>query len=108
PLLEKLIQLVFLYLLRQYLVEDGQLTGLGELARSGQFSGLLNKLIAHPEQPWTLASMAVEVGLSRSAFFKRFCELSPVSPGQVVLALRMRKARQLLAKNLSVAEVAPA
>ena len=52
--------------------------------------------------------MAERTGLSRSAFFKRFNELSGQSPGQVLLALRMHRACALLRADASVAEVAAA
>lgn len=49
--------------------------------------------------------MAACTGLSRSAFFKRFNELAGQSPGQVLLALRMRHASQLLRAGNTVEQV---
>ncbi|MBF3217403.1 helix-turn-helix transcriptional regulator, partial [Pseudomonas aeruginosa] len=91
-LLERLSHLLFLYVLRQQVLDNPTLGGLVALARQPQFAGLLEALIEAPEQPWSLEQMAERTGLSRSAFFKRFNELSGQSPGQVLLALRMHRA----------------
>jgi len=105
-LLERLTHLLFLYVLRQQ-VHDGQsLGGLIALARQPAFAGLLEQLIEAPGQAWTLQSMAACTGLSRSAFFKRFSELAGESPGQVLLALRMRHGCQLLRAGSTVEQVA--
>ena len=108
PLLERLIQLLFIYLLRHHINTNEQLTGLVGLARSSQLSGLLEKIVERPERAWTVEMMAEEVGLSRSAFFKRFSEMCNYSPAQVVLSLRMRKATELLKMNQSVSQVCEA
>ena len=52
--------------------------------------------------------MAACTGLSRSAFFKRFSEQAGQSPGQVLLALRMRHACQLLQKDHTVEQACAA
>ncbi|CRI56519.1 AraC family transcriptional regulator [Pseudomonas sp. CCOS 191] len=104
-LLERLTHLLFLYVLRQQ-AHDGQaLGGLVALARQPAFAGLLERLIEAPGQAWTLEAMAACAGLSRSAFFKRFNELAGQSPGQVLLALRMRHACQLLKAGNTVEQV---
>jgi AraC-like DNA-binding protein len=81
------------------------LGGLVALARQPAFAGLLERLIEEPGQAWTLENMAACAGLSRSAFFKRFNELAGQSPGQVLLALRMRQACQLLKAGNTVEQV---
>ncbi|MXS18346.1 AraC family transcriptional regulator [Pseudomonas oryzihabitans] len=92
-LLARLGQLLFLYVLRDQLnhSERGH-GGLVALARHAQFGPLLEQLIAAPERPWSLVDMAAVTGLSRSAFCKKFQEIGGQSPGQVLLALRMRRA----------------
>lgn len=106
--LERLSQLLFLYVLRQHGAESGELRGLLALARQPAFAGLLQQLIAAPAQGWTLERMAACTGLSRAAFAKRFHELSGQTPGQVLLGLRMREACRLLKEGRAVAEVAEA
>ncbi|WP_277052129.1 AraC family transcriptional regulator [Zestomonas thermotolerans] len=106
-LLERLSQLLFLYVLREQ-GQVGDLGGLLGLARNPQFAPLLEALIAEPGRAWNLAEMAVLTGLSRSAFCKRFQELAGTSPGQVLLGLRVRQACRLLRQGQPVAEVAEA
>jgi AraC-like DNA-binding protein len=105
-LLERLTHLLFLYVLRQQVHAGQPLGGLLALARQPAFAGLLERLIEAPGQAWTLESMAACTGLSRSAFFKRFNELAGESPGQVLLALRMRLGCRLLRAGETVEQVA--
>ncbi|HDS1819882.1 HTH-type transcriptional regulator YdeO [compost metagenome] len=105
PLLERLTHLLFLYVLRQQVHAGQALGGLVALARQPAFAELLVQLIEQPGLAWTLESMAACTGLSRSAFFKRFNELAGQSPGQVLLALRMRHASQLLQAGNTVEQV---
>ncbi|MBK4987562.1 AraC family transcriptional regulator [Pseudomonas sp. S36] len=105
-LLERLTHLLFLYALRQQVHAGQKYGGLIALARQPNFAELLEQLIGDPGQPWTLERMAACTGLSRSAFFKRFNELAGQSPGQVLLALRMRHASQLLRAGHTVEQVA--
>ena len=107
-LLERLCHLLFLYVLRQQVADNQNLGGLVALARQPVFASLLDQLIEQPQQPWSLESMAARTGLSRSAFFKRFNELAGMSPGQVLLALRIRHACQLLKSNHTVEQVCAA
>jgi AraC-like DNA-binding protein len=107
-LLERLSHLLFLYVLRQQMADNQSLGGLVALARNPQFAPLLDQLIEQPQLPWSLESMAASIGLSRSAFFKRFNELAGQSPGQVLLALRIRHACQLLRANHTVEHVCAA
>lgn len=104
-LLERLTHLLFLYVLRQQVHAGQPLGGLVALARQPAFAALLAQLIEQPGQAWTLESMAACTELSRSAFFKRFNELAGQSPGQVLLALRMRHACQLLQAGNTVEQV---
>ncbi|GAB2888366.1 hypothetical protein GCM10027093_23900 [Paraburkholderia jirisanensis] len=60
-----------------------------------------------PARPWTVAQLAKEAALSRSAFFERFSRAVGVAPIEYLLAWRMAMARSLLRFNEhSVAEVA--
>lgn len=106
--LERLSQLLFLYVLRQHGSAGGELRGLLALARQPAFAALLERLIAAPAEDWTLERMAAGAGLSRAAFAKRFHELAGQTPGQVLLGLRMREACRRLKEGEAVAEVAEA
>ena len=59
-------------------------------------SAALAKLHGHPERAWTLDTLARDVGMSRSAFAKRFRELVGQPMFEYLTALRMQRARALL------------
>jgi len=59
-----------------------------------------------PARPWTVAQLAREAALSRSAFFQRFSRAVGASPMAYLLAWRMALAKRLLRKGNALAEVA--
>ena len=60
-----------------------------------------------PTLPWTVAQLAKEAALSRSAFFERFSRAVGVPPMEYLLAWRMAMAKNLLRrKDGNVAEIA--
>jgi hypothetical protein len=60
-----------------------------------------------PTQAWTVAQLAKESALSRSAFFERFSRTVGVAPMEYLLAWRMALAKNLLRrKEGGVAEIA--
>lgn len=70
--------------------------GLG-VARDGS-AGAWNRQQA-PQHPWTLATLAQRIGLSRSAFAARFNQLVGRTPVQYLTFWRMQKARELLSET---------
>jgi AraC-like DNA-binding protein len=87
----------------------------GTPASSGLVRGLTDERLAaairrmheNPAQPWTVAQLAKEAALSRSAFFERFNRAVGVAPMEYLLAWRMALAKKLLRQNQSaVADVA--
>lgn len=62
---------------------------------------------AQPDRTWTVAQLAGEAALSRSAFFERFNRSLGVAPMAYLLAWRMALAKQLLRNNeVGVAAIA--
>lgn len=59
-------------------------------------SKALHLLHNNPQTPWTLDSMAAEVGLSRAAFAKRFKQLVAQPMFAYLTALRIQRAKELL------------
>jgi AraC-like DNA-binding protein len=87
----------------------------GTAASPGLLRGLADERLAiairrmHESmtRPWTVAQLAKEAALSRSAFFERFSRAVGVAPMEYLLAWRMAMAKNLLRrKEGSVAEVA--
>jgi AraC-like DNA-binding protein len=87
----------------------------GTEASSGLLRGLADERTAaairriheHPTTPWTVAQLAKEAGLSRSAFFERFSRAVGVAPMEYLLGWRMALAKDLLRRRgMTVGEVA--
>jgi AraC-like DNA-binding protein len=87
----------------------------GTVAPPGLVRGLADPRLAvairrmheSPTRPLTVAQLAKEAALSRSAFFERFSRAVGVAPMEYLLAWRMALAKNLLRKNGSgIAEVA--
>jgi AraC-like DNA-binding protein len=85
------------------------------VASPGLMRGLADERLAvairrmheSPTKSWTVAQLAKEAALSRSAFFDRFGRVVGVAPMEYLLAWRMALAKNLLRrKESSVAEVA--
>ena len=67
----------------------------------------LRRMHESPTRAWTVAQLAKEAALSRSAFFDRFRRTVGWAPMEYLLAWRMAQAKELLRReNASVAEVA--
>jgi AraC-like DNA-binding protein len=90
-------------------------TGTGTTASPGLLRGLADERLAaaircmheHPTRSWTVAQLAKEAALSRSAFFERFSRAVGVAPMEYLLGWRMAMAKNLFQRNeASVAEVA--
>jgi AraC-like DNA-binding protein len=87
----------------------------GTAASPGLLRGLADARLAvairrmheSPTRPWTVAQLAKEAALSRSAFFERFGSAVGVTPMEYLLAWRMALAKNLLLrKEGGIAEVA--
>ena len=107
-MLAKLSEALFVDTLRRYIAglpeqQTGWLTG----ARDpivGKCLGLLHSRIAHP---WTIANLANEVGISRSALVERFSRYLSEPPMTYLTRVRLQlAARSLERTSRSVAEIA--
>lgn len=87
----------------------------GTVASPGLLRGLADERLAvalrriHEDvaRPWTVAELAQEAALSRSAFFERFSRALGVAPMTYLLAWRMALARRLLRqREASIAVIA--
>jgi AraC-like DNA-binding protein len=103
--LERLLEVLFIDALRSA----------GATAPTGLVRGLadarlalpLRRIHESPAEAWTVARMAHEAALSRSAFFDRFTRVVGVAPMEYLLTWRMALARQLLRREgAGVASVA--
>lgn len=104
----RLADILVIQAIRSWIAED-------PMAQTGWLGALHDKqigraiLLIHrkPALSWTVASLAKEVAMSRSAFAARFKELVGESPMQYVTRWRMNVALNLLKEeNLSLGELA--
>jgi AraC-like DNA-binding protein len=107
-------EVILARLLEVLLIEALRSTA-GTAASPGLLRGLADERLAaairrmheRPTQAWTVAQLAKEAALSRSAFFERFSRAVGVAPMEYLLGWRMALAKDLLRrKEVTVAEVA--
>ena len=80
----------------------GLLRGLGD----ERLAPALQQMHAQVDRPWTVGELADVAALSRSAFFDRFSRTVGIPPMEYLLSWRMELAKQLLRKDLAIADVA--
>jgi AraC-like DNA-binding protein len=81
----------------------GLLQGLAD----DRLAAAIRRMHENPDRPWTVAQLAKEAALSRSAFFERFSRTVGVAPMEYLLTWRMALAKNLLRRSEgSIAEVA--
>lgn len=106
---------VILARLLEVLLIEALRSSAGTAASPGLLRGLADERLAaairrmheSPTQGWTVAQLAKEAALSRSAFFERFSRAVGVAPMEYLLGWRMALAKDLLRrKEVTVAEVA--
>lgn len=105
-LLDKLSELLFTYALRQHLTDHPGEAGMLAIYAHPRLAQAINAVHRHPEQDWTLESMAKEAALSRTSFAETFKAVSGWTPGQYLTWWRMQLAWSLLRDGESSAEVA--
>lgn len=109
-LLAKLSELMFVQAVRQHIESlppeaTGWLAGL----RDPQIGAALKLMHGRPAEPWTLESVAHEVGLSRSVFADRFTQMMGTPAMHYLSNWRLQRAARLLERqSVSVAEAATA
>jgi len=101
----RMADVIFIQILRAYLarVPDDGGGFLGAL-RDPSTAAALAAMHNRAEAPWTVASLAEEVGLSRSVFAARFTQLVGEPPLGYLTRLRMQKAAILLREGATLAK----
>lgn len=96
-IINKLTELLYVEILRRYMKElppgsEGWLAGL----KDPQIGKALKLIHKNPEQKWNVSQLAREVGVSRSAFARRFTEMTGQPPIRYLTNWRMQLAQDLL------------
>jgi AraC-like DNA-binding protein len=101
----RMADVIFIQILRAYLArvpDEGG--GFLRALRDPSTAAALGAMHHRPEAPWTVASLAEEVGLSRSVFAARFTQLVGEPPLGYLTRLRMQKAAILLREGATLAK----
>jgi len=96
-LLKRLADVLFVQVVRFWIDNpENEVRGWIGAMRDSQIGHSLNLIHGCPERDWTVASLAREVAMSRSAYAARFTELVGEAPFQYLTRWRMQTAMQLL------------
>lgn len=93
--LERLLEVLLIEALRSG-TRASSAPGLARGLGDPRLAAALHALHAQPQRSWTIAALAAEAALSRSAFFARFNRIVGIPPMEYLLAWRMALAKQLL------------
>lgn len=105
-ILGRLLEVLFIEALRST-PRSGASPGLARGLADPRLAAAIRHMHASPARAWTVAQLAKEAALSRSAFFERFSRAVGVAPMEYLLAWRMALAKQMLRrKRAGVADVA--
>jgi AraC-like DNA-binding protein len=104
----RLADILFVQAVRAHLAQSGEhATGWLRALTDRKIGPALSLIHQRPERPWTVESLAFEIGMSRSAFAARFTELVGEPPLGYLTRWRMTKASRLLRSTTSsIGEVA--
>jgi AraC-like DNA-binding protein len=103
--LARLLEVLFIEALRSSgtAASPGLVRGLSD----PRLAAAIRQMHERPTETWTVAQLAKEAALSRSAFFERFSRAVGVAPMEYLLSWRMALAKNLLLREeCSVTEVA--
>lgn len=104
--LSRLLEVLFIEALRST-AEAGMSQGLAQGLADLRISRAIRAMHERPSHAWTMADLAKEAALSRSAFFERFKRKVGVAPMAYLLAWRMALAKRMLRQKESrIAEIA--
>ena len=104
--LARLLEVLLIEALRST-AGTGASPGLVRALADGRLANAIRGMHQSPTRPWTIAQLAKEATLSRSAFFERFTRALGVPPMEYLLTWRMALAKNfLMQKDRGIAEVA--
>lgn len=104
---ERLSQILFVYVLRAHLEQEGAHVGALQALADPQLAAALECIHAAPATAWTLDTLAQKAGMSRTAFVRRFNATCGIAPMRYLSHWRMARARHLLLQTeTSAGEVA--
>ena len=108
PMVSRVSDLLFIEAVRSHFSDAaGGARGWFAALKDRHIGQAISAIHRQPHRPWTVGTLASEVGLSRTAFALRFSLLLGESPMRYVAARRIAHASTLLTRNhLTIARVA--
>ena len=104
-ILARLMEVLFIETLRS--AGSHSSSGLLRALDDNRLAAAIRRMHEQPTAPWTVAALAREAAMSRSAFFDRFRQAVGTAPMEYLLHWRMVLAKDLLRRrDGSVAEIA--
>jgi AraC-like DNA-binding protein len=94
--LDRLSDILFVQAIRAYVKAEPESAGWIQAVRDEQIGQALALIHREPALPWTVASLAERVAMSRSAFAERFGRLAGEAPMQYLTRWRMHRAAEML------------
>ena len=93
---KRLSEIVFAEVIRAGIAQSPEIDAALAGFRDAQIGRALERIHEAPEHAWTVAELAAEAGMSRSAFAKRFSESLGVAPMRYLADWRLQRALALL------------
>jgi AraC-like DNA-binding protein len=100
-MLKCLSEIMFINIIRSYLEQTAPGSGFISALNDPRISKALKLMQDAPQNNWTLESLALEIGMSRSVFFNQFKKLVHETPLSYLTNWRIRQAQKLLMTNSS-------
>lgn len=104
-LVQRISEILLIQVLRQYLEHAPEGSTPVSALRDPRLARALEVMHHRPEDRWTVASLAAEAGMSRTAFAGRFQQLMGLAPLEYLTDWRLRKATKLLRETGSPVRV---
>jgi AraC family transcriptional activator of mtrCDE len=106
-LITALSQALFVLAVRAYALRADVPPSLLLLLADRRLSGAVMAMLRHPEEAWTVESLAARAAMSRASFARHFTVKGNTSPLELLTMLRMRLASGLLSRGkLAIGDVA--
>lgn len=106
--LRRISEVLFVQAVRRWVDERSESAGILAAMSDRSVGRGLTAMHERLEQSWTLAALAREAGMSRTAFARRFREMVGMTPMQYLALWRMQKARELLGQTALTVEAVAA
>ncbi|MDD2547146.1 MAG: AraC family transcriptional regulator [Burkholderiaceae bacterium] len=106
PLITRLVDLMFFYVVRHLCQRQDVSAGLWAVLARPEFTPLLEAIVLQPGHDWTVEAMAGLSCMSRTRFFKCFSATAGTSPSHFLAQIRMKLATQRIEEGMSLSKAA--